>query len=391
MLHNSKKLGSYRTTNPDLADHPSLGGFLRRNGYYSARVSKIFHMGIPGGIEVGEPGGDDPDSWDRAFNIMAPETHSPGVLELLTPKRKHYGSNFARVIVPDGRDGTQTDVMAAPQAIAIRQNRAGAAPEPPIFLAVGFVRPHVPLVAPRRLFDLYPEAKTPLPEVPADDLRDVPAPARAMENSRRYGMNELQRRRAISGYYASVSFMDEQVGRLLDALERLDLRDETIIVFVSDHGYNLGEHHCWQKLSLFEESTRVPLIISAPGMKQSAGQSVKGVVELIDLYPTLADLAGLGEQAPKILQGESLRPLLENPGSAADDSQDAAYTVTHRHGESLRTPRWRYNRWGQQGEELYDHQHDPREIHNLAADPEYAEVLSQLREQLVQARRQSMQ
>jgi iduronate 2-sulfatase len=113
MLGNKYTLGSYRALNPELADHPSIGGFLRRNGYVSLRVSKIFHMGVPGGIESGAPGGDDPDSWDRSFNIMAPETASPGVLELLSPKRKHYGSNFARIIVPDGQELTQADYLAA--------------------------------------------------------------------------------------------------------------------------------------------------------------------------------------------------------------------------------------------------------------------------------------
>ena len=174
MLGNNKNLGAYRNTNSDLGEHPSIGGLLRRNGYVSARVSKIYHMGVPGGIEAGEPGGDDPDSWDRAFNLMAPETASPGTLELLSPKRKHYGSNFARVIVPDGMDLTQADHMAATQAIAILENRArGSAaskfirPDEPFFLAVGFVRPHVPLIAPQRIFDIYPEDQAKLPDVPA--------------------------------------------------------------------------------------------------------------------------------------------------------------------------------------------------------------------------------
>lgn len=385
VLRNSKTIGSYRAINPELADHPSIGGLLRRNGYFSARVSKIYHMGVPGGIEAGEPGGDDPDSWDRAFNLMAPETFSPGRLELLSPKRRHFGSNFARVIVPDDRQATQADHMAATQAIAILENRAKAVPDQPFFLAVGFVRPHVPLVALRRLFERYPESDVQRPSVPPGDLNDVPEPARGMENERRYGMNELQQRQAIAAYYASVSFMDEQVGRLLDALDRLHLRDETVVVFTSDHGYNLGEHDCWQKLSLFEESTRVPLIISVPGLDESAGKATPAIVELIDLYPTLADLAGLSEEAPSILHGISLRPLLEDP-DRADWPKDAAYTVTYRDGESIRTPRWRYNRWGTEGEELYDHENDPQEFRNLAEVVAWADVLHDLRDRLQQAR-----
>lgn len=388
MLGNSKKTGSFRVTNSDLIDHPSLGSFLRDQGYYSARVSKIYHMGIPGGIEFGEAGGDDPESWNRVFDLMAAERYSPGELELLSPLRKHYGSNFARVVVPDERQETQTDYMAATQAIAILENRVKAAPESPIFLAVGFVRPHVPLVAPQRLFEQYPEEKMVLPYVPENDLLDAPKPARQMENRGRYGMNEQQQRQAISAYYASVQFMDEQVGRLLEALERLNLREETIIVFTSDHGYNLGEHGCWQKLSLFEDSVRVPLIISVPGLKVTQGKASDRVVELVDLYPTIAELTGKGSAAPQNLHGESLSPLLVDP--EAKWGKQAAYTVSYRgKGESIRTERFRYNYWGAEGEELYDHQNDPHEFTNLVGHPEYQSDLSKLRKMLEQKRNAS--
>ena len=400
MLGNNKNLGAYRNTNPELLDHPSIGGLLRRNGYVSARVSKIYHMGVPGGIEAGEPGGDDPDSWDRAFDLMAPETASPGKLELLSPKRQHFGSNFARVIVPDGMDLTQADHMAATQAIAILENRAkGSAaskfirPDEPFFLAVGFVRPHVPLIAPKRIFDIYPEQQAKLPEVPEGDLDDVPAAAAGMENFRRYGMSELQQKQALSAYYASVTYMDEQVGRLLDALDRLKLRDNTVVIFTSDHGYNLGEHNCWQKLSLFEDSTRVPLIVSSPTHAESAGQRCAAVTELIDLYPTIAELSGLKLKAPENLQGDSLVAQLNSPNEVPADG--LAYTVTYQKGESIRTNRWRYNRWGgpqakEPGEELYDHQNDPLEFHNLANDPDYQSALSEMRQLLTQARNRSI-
>lgn len=347
-------------------------------------------MGIPGGIELGEPGGDDPDSWDWAYNVLAPETHSPGELELLSPKRTHMGSNFARVIVPDGHAETQHDVMAAAQAIAVLENKRGV--KKPFFLGVGFVRPHVPLVAPARLFAKYPAEKITLPQVPAGDLDDVPKPAAAMENLGRYGMNEEQQRQAIAGYYASVEFMDEQVGKLLATLDRLELRKNTLVIFLSDHGYNLGEHGMWQKLSLFEESARVPLIISAPGFERSAGKKAAGVVELIDLYPTIADVLGLKEKAPRILQGRSLRPLLEQP-ERKEWEKPYAFTVTHQQGEALRTPRWRYNRWGaggKDGEELYDHDRDPREFTNLAKHPEHAATLAQMRALLDEAKRRSL-
>ncbi len=394
MLGNNRRLGSYHLSNPALANHPSIGGFLRRNSYVSLRVSKIFHMGVPGGIEAGERGGDDPDSWDRAFDIMAPETASPGELDLLSPKRTHFGSNFARVIVPDDRAGTQTDVLAANQAIAILENRGRGRkdsrflrPEQPFFLAVGFVRPHVPLIAPRRIFQQYPFEQVKLAETPDGDLDDVPTAARGMANAQRYGMNQQQQKQALAAYYASVSFMDEQVGRLLDTLDRLKLRDHTIVIFTSDHGYNLGEHDCWQKLSLFEDSTRVPLLVSAPSFAASAGKSCDALVELIDLYPTIADLTGLADRAPKKLQGMSLRPWLEDPNRPS--LREAAYTVTYRKGESIRTPRWRYNRWGKAGEELYDHETDPSEFTNLAGMTEHQDTLTRLRTLLEKTRQRS--
>ena len=384
MMGNSYTLGSYRAMNPKLADHPSIGGFLRRNGYVSLRVSKIYHMGVPGGIEAGEPGGDDPDSWDRAIDVMAPETASPGVLELLSPKRTHYGSNFARIIVPDDKIETQADALTATQAIAILDSRARGGefskfirPEEPFFLAVGFVRPHVPLVAPKSIFDLYDEDSIPLPYVPEGDLDDLPEPAAAMANEGRYWLTEKQQKQSIAAYYASVTYMDQQVGRLLDALDRLGQRENTIVIFTSDHGYNLGEHTMWQKLSLFEESARVPLLISAPGFEKAAGKKAQGLVELVDLYPTLLDLTGLKDKAPANLDGISLRPLLDNPDSKG--KKKLAYTVTRSSGESIRTDRYRYNRWGKEGEELYDHQTDPKEFTNLVGMEQHSETLKRLR------------
>jgi len=384
MMGNSYTLGSYRAMNPKLADHPSIGGLLRRNGYVSLRVSKIYHMGVPGGIEAGEPGGDDPDSWDRAIDVMAPETASPGVLELLSPRRTHYGSNFARIIVPDDEIETQADALTATQAIAILDSRARGGefskfirPEEPFFLAVGFVRPHVPLVAPKSMFDLYDEDSIPLPYVPEGDLDDLPEPAAAMANEGRYWLTEKQQKQSIAAYYASVTYMDQQVGRLLDALDRLGQRENTIVIFTSDHGYNLGEHTMWQKLSLFEESARVPLLISAPGFEKAAGKKAQGLVELVDLYPTLLDLTGLKDKAPANLDGISLRPLLDNPDSKGEKKM--AYTVTRSSGESIRTDRYRYNRWGEEGEELYDHQTDPKEFTNLVGMEQHSDTLKRMR------------
>lgn len=391
VLNNNDKPGSYKKENPALANHPSMAGFFRENGYYTARVSKIFHMGVPGGIERGDAGGDEPDSWDYAYNVMGPETLSPGNLELLSPKNLHYGSNFARMIIPDGLENTQTDYIATSQAIAILENRVGKLPEngtnkqkqkpqAPFFLAVGLVRPHVPLIAPERCFEHYPEDEVQLP--PGKVADNVPQAALRRQNEKIWGMSETQQQQTVSAYMASVRFMDEQVGRLLDALNRLGIGDETIIIFISDHGYNLGEHECWSKVSLWEGSVRVPMIISAPGYEKNYGTTSESVVELIDLYPTLTELCGFSEKTPAILQGESLLPMIRD--SKVIDNEASAYTVSYGGSSgAITTERWKYTRWDKQislgNEELYDHKNDPEEYKNMVSNPSYQDVLEDLR------------
>ena len=390
VLTNIDKLGSYRTSNPSLKNHPSMAGYFKEQGYYTARVSKIFHMGVPGGIERGDSGGDDPDSWDYFYNVMGPETLSPGRLELLSPGNLHYGSNFSRMVLPNGLETTQTDYIATSQAIAILENRAAIVTpnatnlqkikkDAPFFLAVGLVRPHVPLIAPERLYKNYPDAEMRVPEV---DNKNIPKQALAHTNTKIWKMDTAQKQKTISGYMASVQFMDEQVGRLLATLDRLDLRKETIVIFISDHGYNLGEHDAWSKISLWEGSIRVPLIISIPGNDNQAGTETTTITELIDIYPTLTDLCGLSKNQPTILQGKSLAPYIANP--SLKEEQLVAYTVSEGGAAaSIKITKWRYTRWGDEenknNEELYDHLNDPEELVNLVNDPTYLEKLTTMR------------
>ncbi len=398
ILRNNDQPGSYRVENSSLADHPTLAGYFRQHGYYTARVSKIFHMGVPGGIERGDPGGDEPDSWDYTYNVLGPETHSSGTLELLSPGNLHYGSNFSRMVIDDGLELTQTDYLATSQAIAILENRTGKLdpdskskqkikPQAPFFLAVGLVRPHVPLIAPENCFEPYPENEVKLPPVVVES--SVPEQALKRQNMNIWKMNELQKRQTISAYMASVRFMDQQVGRLIDALDRLGIREETIVVFVSDHGYNLGEHDCWSKVSLWEGSVRIPMIISYPENTEKHGSTCESITELIDLYPTLTELCNLDPDQPGILQGKSLASYIVGENSSHDSS--VAYTVTYGgSGATIRSDRWRYTRWGEGvdagNEELYDHQKDPEEHTNLAHKPELQNVLAELRQQFEQAR-----
>ncbi len=351
----------------------TLPQLFRGSGYFTARVGKIFHYDVPKGI--GTDGLDDPASWDQAVNPRGRDTREEAAITNPTPERPI--SAALSWLAAGGADDEQTDGQVATHAIRLLEAR----PDKPFFLGVGFFRPHTPYVAPKRYFDLFPLERVPLSVTPANDRDDIPVAAFPFA-APHYGLGEETLRHALQAYYASVAFMDAQLGRMLDALERLDLASKTIVVFWSDHGYHLGEHGLWQKRSLFEESARAPLIVAAPGLR-SAGRSCAAVVELVDIYPTLADLCRLRPRAR--LDGRSLRPLLENPrrswASPAFTQILRPGTEQAFMGRSVRTARWRYTEWdeGRRGVELYDHAADPRELTNLASDPAHAATVAGLR------------
>jgi iduronate 2-sulfatase len=354
---------------------------FRRQGWFAARVSKVYHMGIPGDITSGSAGADHAASWDVAINIKDLEQEQPGIREHLTPKMKASGMAF-KVVETEAGALELTDGKAATQAIDLLREHK----DKPFFLAVGFVRPHVPLVAPPEFFEPYPLEDIELPQVPENDLDDIPEAHQFDVNEVKYGMSEEQQRKAIRGYYASVSYMDAQVGRLLDELEKLGLDDNTIVVFTSDHGYHLGEHHMWQKQTLFENTTRVPFIVSVPWLADAHGKGCDRIAEHIDLFPTLADLCGI--DAPADLPGLSMHDLLKDPEQGAW-SKNAAYTLNSWGGESLRGERFRLTVWhdGKSGIEFYDLKKDPGEFTNLAHNPEYATELTTMRNVLDERRR----
>jgi uncharacterized sulfatase len=351
----------------------TLPALFRQNGYATARTGKIFHLGVPSGLESM----DDPQAWDFGTPFKD-ERPYPAAREsaVRVPTGKKEGLPWQEIPCDDD---DLVDGNFAKTAIGWLERRDAAKP---FFLAVGFHRPHLPFVAPAKYFDLYPFDTITLPPTPANDEADIPLPARN-ESLPQYAMTATpdQRRAAIRAYLATVSYMDAQAGRVFAALQRLGVADRTIIVFTGDHGWHLGEHGLWHKRSLFEESARVPLIVYAPGAKAN-GQPSRSLVELLDLYPTLCDLAGL--PAPAKLEGRSLRPILAD---AAATIHDAAFTQARRGakaeywGRSVRTARWRCTEWneGRDGLELYDHDTDPGEFTNLATDPKYAAKLQELR------------
>lgn len=396
-------LGRYPTTTETIdfarpallgRDWVTLPQHFRQNGYEVQLLGKIFHYPEPKPWAAGEEAVRKEQDVHR--RMIADLTRWEPYRTLAPPptRRVEMLRTWANVFRPaDEQIDTESkikdyewpaDVKNAGQAVELLEQWARSGK--PFFLGVGFYKPHVPLVAPRRFFDLYPAEKMPLPEdfaptptaddsVPRYALRtnldlfyeDRPTPEKA--------------RQAIAAYYACISFMDEQLGRLLDSLTRLGLSDNTVIVLWGDHGWHLGEKGMWAKGTLFDVSARAPLVIVDP-RKKTAGQGCPRTVEFLDIYPTLVELCGLA--MPPGLEGKTLVPLLENPTAPWNKP---AYTLVAREdwlGRSVRTERWCYTEWdyGRRGVELYDLRADPRESKNLATDPKLGPVITELKKRL---------
>ncbi len=359
-----------------LGGHPTLPEYFKQNGYTTARCGKLYHMRVPGHITAGVHGPDHATSWTERYSFRGPEQWTPGQTQMLSgetlkpdPDRdKHYGLGYgtAFFVVEDPTDGAeQHDVQATDKAIELLGKYQQD--DKPFLLAVGYVRPHVPLVAPRKYFDALENVEIKLPTWPRGDRQDIPKAGITRVGEHSGTDTDAKRRGVLRAYYASVSFMDAQVGRLLDELEEQGLADNTIVVFLSDHGYHLGEHDFWQKMSLHEESARIPLIAAGPGIEP--GQRWPGLVESVDIYPTLCLMAGL--PVPERCAGMVLYGM-------DDDPRSDAYTLS-RNGHLLRTQAWAYMRYNDGSEELYDMQRDPKQFKNLAKDDGAARTLKQMR------------
>lgn len=383
----------FRQTIPSQVSLPQA---FRQAGYFVGRIGKLYHYNVPNSI--GTNGHDDPGSWEMELNPAGVDRleEQPNIFSL-TPGS--YGGTLSWYASPKS-DEHHTDALMAEDAEWVLE-RCAKRNDRPFFLAVGFFRPHTPYVSPQKYFDLYPQEDMPVVQGVKEDQMDIPPAGLASYKKEQDKLTDDLRRKCRQAYYASISFMDAQVGRVVAALDRLGLADNTIIVFTSDHGYHMGEHGLWQKQSVFEESARVPLIIVAPGVS-TKGSVAEAPVGHIDLFPTLAELCGV--KAPENLQGQSLAPMLKETSVSG---RGWALTQVVRgggfrrfgaspaigdngkrfFGYSLRTPRWRYTEWaeGDAGRELYDHENDPRELHNLADDPAHADTVKELSEQIRQA------
>jgi iduronate 2-sulfatase len=377
----------FRTALPDVVTLPQ---HFKNNGYFVQGMGKIYHGGY-----------DDPLSWSvpwskpkvATYGLPENESGMKASRAKEKPGEREDGTRGPAFESADVPDNTFQDGALA--EMAIKTLREMAKKDQPFWLGVGFIKPHLPFVAPKKYWDLYDPAKIQLASNPFR-AKDAPEYAvqpggemRAYQGIPAGEIPDDLARQLKHGYYAAISYMDAQLGKVLDELDRLKLRDKTIIVLVGDHGWKLGEHGAWCKHTNVENDTHAPLMISLPSAK-NAGSSNAALVEFVDIYPTLAELCGL--TLPKHLEGMSLVPLLNNKVKAV---KNAAFSQYHRisnkqklMGYTMRTERYRFTRWVHRDDhskvdslELYDEQTDPQENVNIAKDPKNAALITKLTEQ----------
>jgi arylsulfatase A-like enzyme len=382
----------FRANLPNVVTLPQL---FKNNGYTSQGLYKIYHLA---GFDPGFANLDDPPSWSAPLWLPTTSVYGPEGAKMLQRSYEELRAagkpinyqNIPRSLAFEAPEVPDSEISEGETADeAIRQLRK--LKDQPFFLAVGFYKPHLPFVAPKKYWDLYRAESLPLP---SNQFAPRDAPALAMVNlselqtytniPKNAPLSELLKRQLLHGYLACISYTDAQIGRVLDELERLRLRDKTIVVLLGDHGFQIGEHDLWaRKHTNFETSVRAPLIISAPEMK-ARGKKTNALVEFVDIYPTLAELCGL--KPPANLEGVSLKPLLNDARRTWKRAAFSQYPRGKTMGRSLRTDRHRFTEW-REGEkvvavELYDHQRDPQENENVAARPENKALVAQLSAQL---------
>ena len=355
--------GVYHNPNPwrkGLPDAVTIPQHFMAHGYRAMGSGKIFHGSFP-----------DPPSWDEYWPSKEKQTPGDPMPEHRPingiPKTAHF--DWGPI---DATDADMGDYKVADWVIG----QLGQKQEKPFFLACGMFRPHLPWYVPRHYFERFPIDQVQLPQVLENDLADIPEAGVKIAKPQGDHAKVLAHKQwhlAVQGYLASIAFCDAQIGRVLDALEASDYANNTIIVFWTDHGWHLGEKEHWRKFALWEEATKTPMIIAAPGT--TPGVRCDQPVNLLDIYPTLIDLCGL--KARPELEGVSLKPLLKDPQAKWTRP---SLTTFGRNNHALRSGHFRYIRYADGSEELYDHQKDPMEWTNLAGDSQYDSVKSELAE-----------
>ena len=360
-----------------LAALPNLPRYLRENGYDTVGAGKLFHAHTF--ATFGFYGHNDPSAWDAYYPSVTRQ-----LPDEVRPHARPANGNPMSVNLDWGAVVVDDRAMADGQVVAWSEQQLRNEIDGPRFNAVGIYRPHLPWYVPQKYLDLYPLETIQLPDVPADDVDDLPLVGQQFLAGNSMDPRELHRwaveagkwKEGVQAYLASVSFADAMVGQLLDTLEQTGRADDTIIVLWSDHGWHLGEKHRWRKQTLWEEATRVPLIVVAPGVTTPGSRSGR-TVSLVDVFPTLLELTGF--DALDDLDGVSLVPLLKDPEAPWGR---AALSTYERGNNAVRSERYRYIRYHDGSEELYDHDNDPGEWTNLANDPEHAAAKSELAEWL---------
>ena len=378
-----------RQTVPDVV---TLGQRFKQRGYTSVRIGKIYHYGNPS--TIGTSSTDDVSTWTYTINPYGRDKEEEYKINTLRPRQ--YGGTLSW-LAAEGKDEEQTDGIGATEAIEQLEKFSKNGKN--FFLAVGMFRPHTPYVAPKKYFDMYEmnDIKIPYTGISNEYLKTIPEPAAKTIRWKQDQLilndksNEKLAQEIKEAYYATTTFVDAQIGRIIKKLKKTGLDKNTIIVFTSDHGYHLGEHGHWQKQTLFDDSTRVPLIFSGPGIQK--GVRSNSPVELIDIYPTLMDLTEI--ETPSNVVGKSLKPIFQDPVYKVRESaltrwrasQHGSFNFSESgiQGYSIKTDRYRLTKWGEKGEfgyELYDHKNDSQELNNLVNNDNYYLVLDSLKKHI---------
>ena len=356
----------------------TMGQRFKQENYHSVRVGKIFHYHNP--RDIGTAGHDDNYTWDQTVNPFGRDKIEEYKINTLRPKA--YGGTLSW-LAAEGTDKEQTDGIGATEAVEFLDRFAKSGEQ--FFLAYGLYRPHTPFVAPKKYFDLYETREMKIPKSSDQYLKTLPLAAAmsVREKKEQNNLDEDLAKTIKEAYYATTSCVDAQIGRVLDKLKATGLDKNTIVVFTSDHGYHLGEHGHWQKRTLFDNATRVPLIVAGPGINKNE-KIMSAPVELVDIYPTLMELVGLS--TPEFVSGKSFAPLLKDSNARVRKSALTELGVTMSNGVkvtgySIKTERYRLTQWGVNGvlgTELYDHKDDKNELNNLVDENTYKAIKDSL-------------